>query len=136
MLPVTLCEAFQASATRVPERIALRTPGDTVQLSWDEYAAAVERVAGALAALGVAGGERVAFLSRNRPELAIAEAATLHLGAVGVVLYAASPPATIEHVLSDSEPIALFVETDLRARLTDVEHSVEHVLSLDVGGLE
>lgn len=67
MRPVTLCEAFQGSAARVPERIALRVPGDAVQLTWADYAAAVERVARALAALGVVRGDRVAFLSRNRP---------------------------------------------------------------------
>jgi long-chain acyl-CoA synthetase len=131
MRTVTLCEAFQESAARVPERIALRVPGDAVQLTWADYALAVERAAGALAALGVSRGDRVAFLSRNKPELAIAEVAALHLGAVGVVLYTASPPATIEHVLHDSEPIALLVESSLRARLADVEHAVEHVLSLD-----
>ena len=131
MRPVTLCEAFQSSAARVPERIALRTPGDTVRLTWNDYRASVERVARALAALGVGRGDRVAFLSRNRPELAIAEAAVLHLGAVGVVIYTASPPATIDHVLGDSEPVALLVESVLRDRLADVEHSVEHVLSLD-----
>ena len=131
MRPVTLCEAFQESVARVPERIALRVPGDLVQLTWADYAVAVERVAGALAALGVARGDRVAFLSRNRPELAVAEVAALHLGAVGVVLYTASPIATIEHVLRDSEPIALLVESSLSARLTDVEHAVGHVLSLD-----
>jgi long-chain acyl-CoA synthetase len=131
MRPTTLCEAFQASVARVPKRIALRTPGDSVGLTWGDYAAAVEQVAGALSALGVARGDRVAFLSRNRPELAIAEVAALHLGAVGVVLYTASPPATIEHVLRDSEPIALLVEPSLRVRLADVEHTVEHVLSLD-----
>ena len=131
MRPVTLCEAFQSSAARVPERIALRTPGDTVRLTWNDYAAGVERVARALAVLGVRHGDRVAFLSRNRPELAIAEAAVLHLGAVGVVIYTASPPATIDHVLGDSEPIALLVESDLRDRLADVEYRVEHVLSLD-----
>jgi hypothetical protein len=70
-------------------------------------------------------------LSRNRLELAIAEVAALHLGAVGLVLYTASPPATIEHVLRDSEPTALLLESGLRARLTDVDHAVEHVLSLD-----
>lgn len=131
MRSVTLCEAFQASAARVPGRCALRVPGDAVGLTWGDYAAAVERAAGALAALGVGRGDRVAFISRNRPELAIAEVAALHLGAVGVVLYTASPPATIAHVLRDSEPLALLVESSLRVRLADVEHTVEHVCSLE-----
>ena len=63
----TLCASFQASAARVPDRVALRTPGDAEVLTWSGYAAAVERAAGSLAALGVGRGHRVAFLSRNRP---------------------------------------------------------------------
>jgi long-chain acyl-CoA synthetase len=132
----TLCHAFQASAARVPERVALRTQGDATRLTWAEYAAAVERVAGSLAAAGVGRGDRVAFFSRNRPELSIAEVAVLHLGAVGVALYAASPPPTIEHVLSDSEPTVLLVESALEARLADVDHAVTQVLALDAGGSE
>jgi acyl-CoA synthetase (AMP-forming)/AMP-acid ligase II len=76
----TLPCAFQASAERVPNRVALRTPADTARLTWFDYAAAVQRTAGSLAALGVSRGDRVSFLSRNRPELAITEVATLHLG--------------------------------------------------------
>ncbi|HET7052332.1 MAG TPA: AMP-binding protein [Solirubrobacterales bacterium] len=128
----SLCEAFQISAARVPDRIALVDHADQGwSLTWSAYAAAVERVAGALATLGVRRGERVAFLARNRPELAIAEAATLHLGAAGVVLYAASPPATIEHVLRDSEPLLLLVESELDGRLTELRHTVPQTLTLD-----
>ncbi|HEY5262268.1 MAG TPA: AMP-binding protein [Solirubrobacteraceae bacterium] len=130
----TLCEAFQATAARVPDRVALRTPGDQDGLSWGEYATAVQRTAGALAALGVGRGDRVAYLSRNRPELAIAEVAGLHLGAAGVVLYTASPSATIAAVLSDSEPRVLIVESALLGRLSDLEHTVKHVLVLDSDG--
>lgn len=127
----TLPAAFQASAVRVPERVALRTPGDAVSISWAEYAAAVERVAGSLAALGVGRGDRVAFLSRNRPELAIAEVAAMHLGAAGVALYTASPPATIEHVLRDSEPAVLAIESALEPSLAGVRHSVPQTVALD-----
>jgi long-chain acyl-CoA synthetase len=129
----TLCAAFQASAHRVPDRVALRTFGDSssAPLTWAGYAAAVERAAGSLASLGVGRGSRVAMLSRNSPELAIAESAVLHLGAIGVVLYAASPPATITHVLRDSEPTVLLIQSDLRARLDGVTHAVGHVCTLD-----
>ncbi len=94
----------------------------------------MQRFAGALATLGVRRGERVAFLSRNRPELAIAEGATLHLGAAGVVLYAASPPTMIEHVLRDSEPLLLLVESELDERLAEVRHAVPQTLVLDGAG--
>jgi long-subunit acyl-CoA synthetase (AMP-forming) len=129
----TLCAAFQRSVARCPERVALRTPGGAVQITWAEYGAAVRVAAGALAALGVGRGDRVAFLSRNRPELAICEVAAMHLGAAGVALYTASPTATIEHVLADSEPAVLLVESELHARLVDIRHRVAHVFALDGG---
>jgi len=127
----TLCAAFQATAARVLDRVALRTPGDQDHLSWSEYAAAVKRTAGALAALGVGRGDRIAYLSRNRPELAIAEVAGLHLGAAGVVLYTASPPTTMAEVLRDSDPKVLIVESALLGLLADVQQTVQHVVVLD-----
>ncbi len=132
--PQTVVAAFQASAARTPDRVALRTIGDRVSLTWAQYAAAVERVAGGLAGLGVRHGDRVAFLSRNSPELAICEVAAMHLGAAGVALYVASPEATIEHVLADSAPRVMLVERELRGRLEHVRHRVPHVLTIDGAG--
>jgi long-chain acyl-CoA synthetase len=129
-LSQTVVAAFQASAERIPDRVALRTTGG-YSLTWAQYAQAVERAAGALAGLGVRHGDRVALLSRNTPQLAICEVAALHLGAATVVLYVASPALTIEHILKDSDPRALIVERDLLARLDDVQHSVPHVIALD-----
>jgi long-chain acyl-CoA synthetase len=102
-----------------------------MRFTWADYASAVERTAGSLAALGVGRGDRVAYLSRNRPELAIAEVATLNLGATGVALYTASPAKNIEHVLRDSEPAVLLVESGLQGRLAELDHAVEHVFTLD-----
>jgi long-chain acyl-CoA synthetase len=129
--PQTIVAAFQTSAARVPDRVALRTPGGGVNLTWAQYAQEVERAAGALAGLGVRHSDRVAFLSRNSPQLAIGEVAALHLGAATVVLYVASPAATIEHILRDSDPHVLIVEPELLARLDEVRHSVPHVITLD-----
>jgi long-chain acyl-CoA synthetase len=128
--PATLVAAFQESAERVPERVALRGIGDAFSLTWAEYAAAVERAATALAALGVGRGDRVAFLSANRPELAIAELATMHLGAAGVALYVASPQATVEYVLADSEPEVLLVEAALEPRLADMSHTIAQIRTI------
>jgi long-chain acyl-CoA synthetase len=122
---------FQATARRVPDRAALRLVGDRVHLTWAQYACAVERAAGALAGLGVGCGDLVALLSRNRPELAIADIAALHLGAATVVLYVASPAGTIEHVLRDCAPRALIVEQALLARIEGVTHDVPHVVVLE-----
>lgn len=130
----TICAAFQANARAHPHRIALREVAGR-QWTWAQYATQVGRVAGALASLGVARGDRVAFLSRNIPELLVAETAAVHLGAAGVALYTASPRRTIEHVLRDSMPQVLLVEPALADRLDDVEHEVPHVVTL-VGAIE
>jgi long-chain acyl-CoA synthetase len=128
--PATLVAAFQQSAERVPERVALRGIGDAFTLTWAEYGAAVERAAAALAALGVGRGDRVAFLSANRPEMAIAELAAMHLGAAGVALYVSSPPATVEYVLADAEPAVLLVEAALEPPLAGMSHTVAQVRTI------
>jgi long-chain acyl-CoA synthetase len=115
----------------VPDRPALRTAGDATHLTWAQYASAVERTAGALAGLGVGHGDRVALLSRNRPELAIADVAALHLGAATVALYVASTARAIASVLQDCRPRLLVVEPALRPRLDDVSHDVPTVVSLE-----
>lgn len=122
---------FQATAARVPDRIALRTAGDETRLTWAQYAAAVKHTAGALHGLGVSRGDRVALLSRNRPELAIADVAAIHLGASTVALYVASTPSAIAYVLRDCRPRILVVEQSLQPRLSDVGHEVPRVLSLE-----
>jgi long-subunit acyl-CoA synthetase (AMP-forming) len=127
----TLPAVFQTTARRVPDRVALRTPGDAVCLTWAQYARAVERATAALAGLGVQPSDRVALLSRSRPELAIADLAALHLGAATVALYIASPPSTIEHVLRNCTPRVLLVEQELRPRLDAVAHEVPAVVSLE-----
>lgn len=53
----TLCEAFQISAVANPQRVALRTAGDGVVLTWEQYAERVRRTAAGLAALGVRRGD-------------------------------------------------------------------------------
>jgi long-subunit acyl-CoA synthetase (AMP-forming) len=122
---------FQATARRVPDRVALRTSGDRIRLTWSEYAQAVKQAAGALAGLGVERGDRVALLSRNRPELAIADIAAMHLGAATVAFYTTSPSATIEHVLRDCAPRALIAEHELFPRLRGVADDVPRVVALE-----
>jgi long-chain acyl-CoA synthetase len=125
---------FQATVARVPDRLALRTTRDETHLTWAQYASAVKRTAGALDGLGVVHGDRVALMSRNRPELAIADVAAIHLGASTVALYVASTPRTLEHVLLDCRPRVLIVEQALYPRLAGVSLEVPHVVSLETLG--
>ena len=130
-VPGTLALAFQASVARVPDRVALRTPGGDERLTWAQYGVAVERLAGALAGLGVRRGDRVALWSHNRPELAIAAVAAAHLGAAVVAPYVAAPAEAVAHLLYDSDPRVLVVEAGLEHRLQAVTHTVSRVATLD-----
>jgi long-subunit acyl-CoA synthetase (AMP-forming) len=130
----TIPAVFQQTAARLPERVALRTPGGGVRCTWREYAAAVRRTAECLAALGITRGDRVAMLSRNRPELAVLDAAATHLGAATVALYVVSPATTIVHVLSECEPRIFAVESALVGCLRGVESAIEHTVRLDGDG--
>ena len=83
----TLCEAFQITAATYPQRVALRTPGDAVVVTWEQYAERVRRTAAGLAALGVRRGDTVALMLTNRPEFHWVDAAAMHLGATTFGVY-------------------------------------------------
>lgn len=98
----TLCEAFQLTAAADAERTALRTVGDEQRLSYAQWAAQVERVAGGLAQLGVRRGDTVALMTTNRPEFFIADMAALHLGATPFSIYNSSSPEQIEYLFGNA----------------------------------
>ncbi|MCA1842726.1 MAG: AMP-binding protein, partial [Actinobacteria bacterium] len=83
----SLCEAFQRSAALDPARVALRTPGGAVEITWAEYADRVRRIAAGLAALGVRRGHTVALMMTNRPEFNLCDTAAMHLGATPFSVY-------------------------------------------------
>jgi long-chain acyl-CoA synthetase len=130
----TLCAAFQAAAAARPDRVALRTPGDRVRLTWAQYDAAVQRAAAQLAALGVGRGDTVGLLLTTRPEASIVDAAAMHLGAAGVSLYLAAPPATHAYVLDDIAARVLVTEQALAAQVPGLLRAcpaLEHAVSVD-----
>jgi len=78
-------------------------PVDTwLDISWEELEARVHALAGFFYKQGVRPGDRVAILSENRPEWAIADLATQLLGAVNVSIYNTLPEAKVSYILRDS----------------------------------
>ncbi|MBX6366044.1 MAG: AMP-binding protein, partial [Gemmatimonadetes bacterium] len=71
----------------------------------------VRRAALGLESLGVRRGDRVALLSENRPEWALADYAALCIGALDVPIYATLPAHQAAFVLRDSGARAIFVST-------------------------
>jgi len=98
----TLAEAFQATAERFADTVALRTPDDSTQITFAEYAERMRRIAGGLFALGLRPGDTLALLLVNRPEFFICDTAALHVGATPFSIYATSSPEQIAYLFENA----------------------------------
>ncbi|HEY6891688.1 MAG TPA: long-chain fatty acid--CoA ligase [Solirubrobacter sp.] len=114
--------------------IALRTPGRE-PVSYPELRHAVREIAGGLAALGVAPGDRVAILSATRPEWVLADFGALAAGAVVVPVYHTNSRQECAYVLEHSGSRVVFVEDAAQAAkiapVRDLLPSLEHVIVLE-----
>jgi long-chain acyl-CoA synthetase len=79
--------------------------------SWAEAARQVGRLSRGLRALGVARGDRVALVSENRPEWAIADLAIMAAGAVAVPGYTTNTIDDHRHILANTGAKAAIVST-------------------------
>lgn len=68
-----------------------------------------------LQALGLARGDRIAILSENRPEWALADWACLTAAMTDVPIYPTLPAEQIPHILNDSGAVAVFVSSRAQA---------------------
>jgi long-chain acyl-CoA synthetase len=109
----TIPEVVWDSAARRDDAPAIwrRVDGTYQPTSYRELTERVRGIAKGLAALGFSPGERLAILSENRMEWALADLACLCLGGTTVGLYASLPAGQIEYMLRDSES-CLFVVSD------------------------
>ena len=118
-----------------------------MELSYRDLADRIQDLSIGLLDLGLATGDRVAILSENRPEWAIADYACLTARCADVPIYPTLLARQVEHNLADSESVAVFVSTQTqlekvlaaRERLPVLKHIIAFdadvtgpgVLSLD-----
>ena len=131
--PSTLCEAFQTTAAAYPDKVALRTPDDSVSYTWRQYAQRVERLAAGLAGLGVNRGDTVGLMLTNRPEFHLLDTAAIHLGAVPFSIYNSLTAEQISYVLGNAGNHVMIAEEQfvpvLRQAIGDTK--VEHLVCID-----
>ena len=116
--PTTLNRLFYDAAERHDKPAALQVKvGDEYQpVSHRTLVERVRHTGLGLRALGIPDGSRVAILSENRPEWAIADYACLTAGFVDVPIYNTLPAEQMQHILLDSGAAAVFVSTLAHAR--------------------
>lgn len=110
----TLNELFLKAIERhdKPDCFLSKSGGRYQGLSSREALRRVAALASALARLGVRKGDRVALLSENRPEWALADYAILGLGAITVPIHPTFLGPDIEYVLRDSGAKGIAVSTE------------------------
>ena len=134
----TLTELYFGAMERFGTRpVAFRAKrvGQWTELSYQQLADRVQDLSLGLLELGVAPGDRVAILSENRPEWAIADYACLAARCTDVPIYPTLPARQVEYNLCDSGAVAIFVST--RHQLEKVNSirqripALRHVISFD-----
>lgn len=103
-------------------------------ISANELYGKVRALARTLAGLGLGAGDRVVLVSENRWEWAVADFATLALGAVDVPLYTNTPPDQLGYMLQDSgAKIAILSTKEQVKKLSGAGEmpALEHVIVMD-----
>jgi long-chain acyl-CoA synthetase len=103
------------------------TAFSTRRRTWDQTADRVARVAGALSALGVKRGDRVAILALNSDRYFELMYALPWIGAVMVPLNTRLAAPEIEYILSDSGAVALFIDAAMAHHLTTLDGKMDGV---------
>ncbi|ORV65167.1 AMP-dependent synthetase [Mycobacterium europaeum] len=129
--PVTLCEAFQRSASIEPDAVALRTPGDTATLTWSELAVQVEKVTAGLAGLGVGRGDTVSLMMANRIEFYPFEIAAQHLGATSFSVYNTLPAEQLTYLFDNAGTKVAICEEQYVDRIRASGAPIEHIVCID-----
>ena len=131
--PIPLHRMLEDTAARAPASTAIVFPGalgDTFRLSYRQLDDDANRMANALAGLGVRQGDRVALLLPNCPQFVISYYAALKLGAVVVAFNPLYSPREIEHQLNDCEARVVIVLSLFYRNVAEVKSRtrVEHVV--------
>src|SRR4051794_7420913 len=115
--PGTLNQLFFDAVSRYnrPDALQVKRDGSYRPISHAEVAERVRHAARGLSALGIRRGDRVAILSENRPEWAIADFACLTAGLTDVPIYPTLPADQIAYILKDSGAVAIFVSNTAQA---------------------
>lgn len=113
--PHSLVDLVHRSVSRWPEVEALRWKVDGARWASWTYAQLWDRVRAVslgMQHLGLAPGDRVAIMSRSRPEWIVADLASLALGGVTCPIQPGEPPARLGAMLRHLAPRFILVEND------------------------
>ena len=125
---LSLAERFDARVRSQPQATAVDDGRES--LDYATLDLRVRRVAGALVALGIGAGDRVALWSENRLEYLLLELAAARLGAIVACLNWRLSPAEQQHCIRLVQPALLIVSDRYAGAAAAVDHGAPQVLRL------
>jgi long-chain acyl-CoA synthetase len=142
----TIYAKFMDSVKKNSARIAMKykKEGQFIPITYAELAKTVDAVATSMRKLGIGKGDKVAIASYNRPEWAIADLATLKLGAIVVPVYHIPghllPASYVQYVLNDAGVKLTFAETEdtysLVGQIKPEIPSLQHIVLIEHAGVK
>jgi long-chain acyl-CoA synthetase len=133
-------DLLRQRAAAAPDKIFLLSEADKRQFTYQEFEAAVARIAGMLWANGVRKGDVVSLLLPNSVEYVIAYFACWHIGALAGPINSLLKEQEIAYVISNSESKLLLVASEFVPRIENqsfiVFDNVVDVEAEPVGGTE
>jgi long-chain acyl-CoA synthetase len=138
-LPKTLNQLFmQVVALDLPRIMMHRVNGAWSAIDSREFYRKVVGISQALQSWGMGRGDRIAILSENRPEWAIADFASLLLGAATVPIYPTLTAEQTAYILNDSETRVVFVSSEIqfqKVHSIKTQTRIEQIVLMDAATL-
>ncbi len=132
----TLNWMFQASVEKFGDSPALssKVAGKYSSITYREMATKVRAFASGLVASGIEKGDRVALISENRPEWAMADIGIMHIGAINVAIFPTLPAAQVKYIIGDSGAKIIIVSDRKQLRKAlEVKETLPdlHIVTMD-----
>ncbi len=129
--PYTLAELFDRSVRLYAQNPALGKVDGSV-MKYSEFDAKVKAMVEVLKDNGIKKGDKVALLSENMPNWAVAYFSVTYIGAVIVPILPDFNPADVHHILRHSEAKGIFVSSKHQQTIEELEKSnITFVINLD-----
>lgn len=128
----TVYDLFKRNARVFNKRVAVQA--EERRVTFGELYDQTHAVIGALASRGIGRGDRIAVLTRNRPEFFPLFGAIAALGAIIVPVNARLAAEEIRHIHADTRPVLFIFESDFEKMLPDLVPGCASVKELIVFG--
>ncbi len=125
----SLGEMYFDKRASMPDKVAYmyKKGGKWHKLTFKEVVDWTENISAGLASLGVKKGDRVALISTNRVEWAVADYAALALGAMLVPIYPSLLSDQVKYIINDAEAKVVIAADEIQMEKVDeVRSELEH----------